>query len=306
MENLPGRLRVAIAGAGGVGGLVGALLARQGDGVTFVATESTATVLTKQGVCIRSERYGSFTVSANAVTTLTTPVDVCVVAVKAMQLEAAMGRVPADRLADALVVPFLNGIEHVGTLRAQYGARVLPATMRVASTRVAPGVIEHTSPFMKVELALSDEDDVLRRGKVVDFASHLQAAGVDVEIWDSELSMLWGKLIFLGPLALLTTTYGTSAGDVRTAHRDELLAVIEEIAHIGEMVGATLSADAAVQFFDSVPAAMQSSMQHDAAAGRTIEIEAIGGALLRAAAQTGIAAPVTERLVGGLRQITAR
>jgi 2-dehydropantoate 2-reductase len=148
MENRSERLRVAIVGAGGVGGLVGALLSRQGDRVTFVATESTATVLTKQGVCVRSERYGSFTVRTNAVTMLTTPVDVCVVAVKSMQLEAAMGRVPADRLADALVVPFLSGVEHVGTLSAQYGCRVLPATFRVASTRVAPGVIEHTSPFI--------------------------------------------------------------------------------------------------------------------------------------------------------------
>jgi hypothetical protein len=125
---------------------------------------------------------------------LTTPVDVCVVAVKSMQLEAVMGRVPADRLADALVVPLLSGVEHVGTLSAQYGCRVLPATMRVASTRVAPGVIEHTSPFMKVELALSDEeDDGLRRERVVDFAGHLQAAGVDVGIRGSELSMLWGS-----------------------------------------------------------------------------------------------------------------
>jgi 2-dehydropantoate 2-reductase len=58
-----------------------------------------------------------------------------------------------------------------------------------------------------------------------------------------------------------------------------------------------LSADAAVEFFDSVPATMQSSMQHDAAAGRAIEIEAIGGAVLRAAARTGIPAPTTEKLV---------
>ena len=306
MENQSGRLRVAIVGAGGVGGLVGALLLRQGDRVTFVGTESTATVLTTQGICVRSERYGSFTVSANVVTMLTTPVDVCVVAVKAMQLEAAMGRVPGDRLADALVVPFLNGVEHVGTLRARYGSRVLPATIRVASTRVAPGVIEHTSPFMKVELASLDGDDAFRRERVTNFASHLQAAGVDVEIRDSELSMLWGKLIFLGPLALLTTTYGTSAGEIRTAHRDELLAVIEEIALIGNNLGAVLNADAAVHFFDSVPAAMQSSMQHDAAAGRSIEIEAIGGAVLRAAALTGIAAPVTGKLVEGLRQTVSQ
>jgi 2-dehydropantoate 2-reductase len=231
---------------------------------------------------------------------------VCVVAVKATQLEAAIGRVPADRLGEALVVPFLNGIEHVSSLKAQYGSRVVPATMRVASTRTAPGVIEHTSPFMKVELALSDDDPVLGTERVADFASHLQAAGVDVEIRDSELSMLWGKLVFLGPLALLTTKYGTSAGDMRTAHRDELLGVIEEIAHIGGKIGAVLSADAAVEFFDCVPATMQSSMQHDAAAGRSIEIDAIGGAVLRAAAQTGTSAPVTERLVREIRQIVPR
>jgi 2-dehydropantoate 2-reductase len=82
-----------------------------------------------------------------------------------------------------------------------------------------------------------------------------------------------------------------------------LLAVIDEIAHIGEKLGARLNANAAVQFFDSVPETMQSSMQHDAASGRAIEIEAIGGAILRAATQTGIPAPVTTMLVDELRQI---
>jgi 2-dehydropantoate 2-reductase len=306
MESKPRTLRVAIVGVGGVGGLLGALLSRRGEEVTFVATETTATILAEQGVRIRSERYGSFTANATAVTILSAPVDVCVVAVKATQLDAAMGRVPAETLGDGLVVPFLNGVEHVGSLRDHYGSRVVAATMRVASTRTAPGVIEHASPFMKVELAISDDDDDPRKERVVTFAHHLQAADVDVEIRDDELSMLWGKLIFLAPLALLTTKYGTSAGDIRTAHRDKLLAVIDEIAHIGEKLGARLNANAAVQFFDSVPDTMQSSMQHDAATGRPIEIEAIGGAILRAAAQTGIPAPVTETLVNELRQIESR
>jgi 2-dehydropantoate 2-reductase len=216
-----------------------------------------------------------------------------------------MDRVPADRIGDGMVVPFLNGIEHISALRDRYGSRVLPATMRVASTRTAPGVIEHASPFMKVELAVPHDADSCRSERVTDLAKHLQAAGVDVEIRNSEQSMLWGKLIFLGPLALLTTKYRTSAGDIRTAHRDELLAVIDEIAHVGEKVGAVLSADDAVQFFDSVPATMQSSMQHDASAGRPIEIDAIGGAVVRAAARTGVAAPATEMLVQELRRLAS-
>ena len=117
---------------------------------------------------------------------------------------------------------------------------------------------------------------------------------------DDELSMLWGKLIFLCPLALLTTTYGIAAGAARTEHRDELVAMITETARVGGAVGASLDAQAALEFFDSVPAAMQSSMQHDDAAGNEIELDAIGGAVVRAADRTGIPAPVTQKLVAGL------
>ena len=303
MQARPDCLRVAVVGVGGVGGLVGALLSRQGHEVTFVATESSAPVLCSQGVRVRSERYGSFAVPATAVTKLLTPVDVCVFAVKATQLESAMDRVPAESTEEALVVPILNGFEHVAALRASYGDRVVAGTIRVASSRTAPGVIEHASPFMKVELAVSQDEDLIRRRAVLNFASHLQGAGVDVEIREDELSMLWGKLIFLAPLALLTTKYGTTAGDVRTAHRDQLLALIQEIAAVAMTTGAVVDADAAVQFFDSVPATMQSSMQHDAAAGRAIEIEAIGGAILRAGVLSGVATPVTERFVEELRRI---
>ena len=113
--------------------------------------------------------------------------------------------------------------------------------------------------------------------------------------------MLWEEPIFLAPLALVTTKYGTTAGDVRTAHRDQLLALIEEIAAVAMTTGAVVDADTAVQFFDSVPATIQSSMQHDAAAGQAIEIEAIGGAILRAGVLSGVATPVTERFVEELR-----
>ena len=123
---------------------------------------------------------------------------------------------------------------------------------------------------------------------------------MEVDVRDDELSMLWGKLIFLCPLALLTTTYGVAAGEVRTAHRDELVALINEVAQVGGAIGASLRAEAALEFFDSVPATMQSSMQHDDAAGNEIELDAIGGAVLRAADRTGIPAPVTQKLVAGL------
>lgn len=297
----PERVTVAVVGAGGVGGLLGALLTRQGDDVTFVAREPTASVLNAQGLRVESGLYGPFSVAARAVTELTVPVDVCVVAVKAMQLEAAMERVPEDLPGEAVVVPFLNGVDHVDVLRRRYGAAVVAGTLRVASTRTAPGVIVHSSPFVRAELALTDGLPAEPRETALRFGRRLEAAGVEFDVRDDELSMLWGKLIFLCPLALLTTRYGITAGTVRTTHRGELVAVIHEIAVVAHAVGAPLSPSAAVEFFDSVPETMQSSMQHDAAAGNPLELDAIGGAVLRASARTGIPTPITQRLVAELR-----
>ena len=299
VEN-PERRGVAVVGVGGVGGLLGALLIRQGDDVTFVAPEPTVSILNAQGLRVDSGLYGSFAVAANAVTALTASVDVCVVAVKAMQLEAAMERVPKHVLGEGVVVPFLNGVDHVDVLRHIYGTGVVAGAVRVASTRTAPGLIEHSSPFVRVELALVDDLDDQHRQRALRFERQLVGAGVDVDVRDDELSMLWGKLIFLCPLALLTTRYGATAGEARTAHRDELVALINEIARVGQAVGASLSPESALEFFDSVPPTMQSSMQHDAAAGKDIELDAIGGAVLRAGDRTGISAPVTQKLVAEL------
>lgn len=299
-------MAVAVLGAGGVGGLLGALLTRQGDDVTFVAPERTASILNQQGLRVESGLYGSFAVAARAVTDLTVPVHVCVVAVKALQLEAAMERVAKDVLDDAVVVPFLNGVDHVEVLRHRHGAAVVAGTLRVASTRTAPGRIEHFSPFVRAELALAGHLDDQQRETALRYGRRLEAAGVEVDVREDELSMLWGKLIFLCPLALLTTRYGIDAGTVRTTHRDQLVAVIHEIAEVGRALGASLSAEATLEFFDSVPPTMQSSMQHDAAAGNEIELDAIGGAVLRASARTGIPAPVTQQLVAELEGAPGR
>ncbi|WP_219419885.1 ketopantoate reductase family protein [Pseudonocardia nigra] len=291
-------LRVAVLGPGGVGGLLAGLLARAGATVTCLAGADTAAVLNRQGLRIDSGRFGSFTVPVRAAGRLAEPVDVCLVTVKATQLDTAAQRVPADVLGGALVVPLLNGVEHVALLRQWYpGAAVVAGTIRVESSRVAPAEIRHDSPFASIELAAGHE----LRDRVEQLAHVLQQAGLDVRVTEDEGAILWGKLNFLAPLALLTTDEDAPAGVVRERRREDLVAVIAEVAAVARAEGAPADEHGVLEFFDQVPASMQSSMQRDAAAGRPTELEAIGGAVVRSGATHGIPVPVTTHLVEQLR-----
>jgi 2-dehydropantoate 2-reductase len=292
--------RVAVLGPGGIGGLLGALLARRGDQVTCLAPPATAAHLAANGLELRSQALGDVKVAVAAASRLDHPVDVCLVTVKATQLARAVEAVPAEALGDGLVMPFLNGIDHVAWLRGRYPPdQVAAGTIAVESTRVAPGVIEHASPFAMVELAAGKAP----RARVEDLAARLAETGLSVTLRDDEATTLWSKLVILAPIALWTTWAAAPFGEVRSRHWDGVAAVASEIVRAATADGVELDEAATIaRLRDLVPDAMRSSMQKDAAAGRPIELDAIGGAILRAADRAGTEAPVTARLVADLRE----
>jgi 2-dehydropantoate 2-reductase len=279
--------------------LLAALLARAGNSVEVLASDSTARVIAERGLRVESKRFGDFQVAVGSATRLETPVDVCVIAVKNTQLLEALERVPPDALGQGLVLPFLNGIDHVDLLRSIYPpANVVAATIRVETARVEPGLIRQLSPFASIEIAPSGDN----RDRVERLASQLTAAGIDVRLRDDETSMLWDKLSFLAPLALVTTHEGANAGVIRSRRRADTIAVIKEVAAVAAAEGVAIDPEAIVRGMDSVPETMESSMQRDQAAGRPLELDAIGGAVVRRAALAGVDVPVTARLVEELRQ----
>ncbi|MGY1723887.1 ketopantoate reductase family protein [Blastococcus sp. SYSU DS0533] len=285
-------LRVAVLGPGGVGGLLAALLARDGHVVTCLARPATAAHLDEHGLRVSSDRYGELTARVRGAERLEAPVDVLLVTTKATQLDEALGRVPADVLGGAVVVPLLNGVEHLAALRGRYpAARVVAGTIRVFAARPAPGEVRHEGRLCAVEVAPGAEP----------LAAALDAAGVDVAVRPDEPGLLWDKLCFLAPLALLTTRHTADLGAVRAEHGAEFTAVIAEVAAVARADGAAGDAAATREFAWSLPGGMRSSMQRDAEAGLPTELEAIGGAVLRAADRHGVDVPVTRRVVEELR-----
>jgi 2-dehydropantoate 2-reductase len=293
------KLTLAILGPGGVGGLLAGLLSRAGHQVICLSGEDTATHLRTQGVRVRSARFGDFTAPVAADTELRVPVDAVLITVKHTALDAALTRVPSAALGDALLVPFLNGVEHPAALRARYGPQaVAPAVIRVESTRIAAGVIEHASPFAEIDLT----GDQVPRPRLDALSRALTEAGPTTRILPDETAALWAKMAFLAPFALLTTRHALPLGEVRTRHRADLTALVEETAAVSRACGAPADPAAALARYDAFPPATRSSMQRDAEAGRPLELDAIGGALLRAADRHGVPVPVATRLVGELRE----
>ncbi|MGW2744799.1 ketopantoate reductase family protein [Streptomyces sp. NPDC001450] len=289
---------VAILGPGGTGGLLAALLSRSGHRVICLARQATADTLRSTGIQVRSRRFGDFTAPVEADTELREPVDACVIAVKHTTLDAALTSVPPAALGDALVVPLLNGVEHPAALRTRYRPdHVAPAVIRVESTRLAPGVIEHGSDFVDMDLT----GDTTPRPRLEALAATLSGAGVTTRVLEDETTALWSKMSFLAPFALLTTRYGLPLGEIRTRHREELETLVAETTAVSHACGAPTDPAQALARYDAFPPAAKSSMQRDAEAGRPLELDAIGGALLRAADRHGVPVPVAARLVRELR-----
>jgi 2-dehydropantoate 2-reductase len=288
-------VKIAVLGPGGVGGLIAGLLERAGTPVVLVAREATAETISRHGLRVDSVSFGEFVAHPRAVARLEEQVDVLIVATKASGLQSSLERVVAR---PKLVLPLLNGLDHIAVLRERFGAdAVLAGTIRVEADRPEPGVVVHTSPFLLVDMA---SHDPAARAGMERLEQALTGAGVPVRVRESEAQVMWSKLVRLNALACTTSAYDKLLGEIRSTPelRAALVGAIEEGCAAGRAEGAR-DVDPAVALGELELAhdTLGSSMQRDIAAGRPPELDAIPGSVLRAAARHGLPCPTIERLV---------
>ncbi|MGC1374174.1 MAG: ketopantoate reductase family protein [Candidatus Sulfotelmatobacter sp.] len=289
-ESTSRRLQHAMLGAGGVGGLIGALLARAGNPVTLVVRRETIAQYPKQ-LSLQSP-LGNFSVDV-AVSAEAPPADVLWLTVKATQLDAALTSIKNPNAVHA-IVPLLNGVDHVALLRSKYGAdRVIAGTFAGETERVSPGHIVHRSPFARLNV-LSNGRELL-----AGTLEQLQKAGFECRFIDDEPTLMWGKLVFLAPFALSTTAADKTVGEVLADPHWRALgeACVRETCAVGIAEGAKVSAEKVMSGVAMMPAGMRSSMQKDVEHGNPPELDAIAGPILRGGKKHGIEVPATEELV---------
>ncbi|MCW2968270.1 MAG: 2-dehydropantoate 2-reductase [Solirubrobacteraceae bacterium] len=284
---------VAVLGPGGVGGLVAAALARAGTPTTVVAREETAARLLRDGLRVQSVRMGDFQVDVRAVPRLTEPVDLLIVATKATGLREAMERIET---APRLVLPLLNGLDHLTVLRERWPDRVCAGVIRVESDRPEAGLIVQTSPFLRIDLAPDTPD--------TEAAAHLlRGAEIPAKVNFSEPDVMWRKLVRLNALACTTTAFAEPLGAIRAhpRHRLALEGAVTETAAVAQAEGAYVDAGEVLTELAEAHAELTSSMARDVANGNEPELDAIPGAVLRAAARHGLECPTVAELVQAIR-----
>ncbi|HUG53961.1 MAG TPA: 2-dehydropantoate 2-reductase [Vicinamibacteria bacterium] len=299
-------MRIAVFGAGGVGGYFGGRLAQAGHSVAFVARGPHLDALRRDGLAVESVA-GDFAVrpvEAAGDPREVGPVDAVLVCVKAWQVREAASAVGPLLGPSTFAVPLQNGVEAADELAEAIGpVRVVPGLCRILSYVSAPGWIRHAGVVPRVEFG---ERDGRATTRVAALRSAFQAAhGVSVAVPGDITAALWDKFLFIAPVSAVGAVTRAAAGELRTVPETRALLeqAVRETWTVGRARGVALREDAVARtlaFVDGLPAQGTASMQRDIMEGRPSELEYQIGAVVRLAAQVGVPVPASTFLYASL------
>jgi len=287
--------------AGGVGGYFGALLARAGNEVAFVARGRHLAALRERGLTVKSaagEIRIERPVASDDPRTLG-PCDVVLFAVKLWDTESAAEAARPLLGDDAVLIPFQNGVESIERIGAVVGARhVMGGAAYIAAQIAEPGVVAQTGPMARLRFGA-----VLpgQRSAAASFLDACKGAGINAERVDDIRRVLWEKFVFLSAMSGVTAATRQPIGPIRSD--PELRATLETAMREALAVGRARGVDLGERFVaeqlafaDGLPAEMKSSMLNDLEAGNRLEAPWLSGAVARMAHEAGVAAPVSATL----------
>ncbi|WP_245993365.1 ketopantoate reductase family protein [Xylanimonas allomyrinae] len=286
---------LVVLGPGAIGGLVAALLERAGHPVTVVGRAGSVAQVAAHGIAVESDLVGSWTAQPAAAAQV--PHGACViVAVKAEGLEAAAALLAAA--APAEVLSLLNGVEHLDALRAALpGTRVVAGTiagetLRTSAGRDGPLTVRHRGRLLRV-VAPADAAGLASVRALRDTAA-------DVVVDGTQAQVLWLKLRFLAPMALLTSRWDAGLGEALDRDPAGAQALLAEVAAVASAEGVPTTAQDLHAILAGLPPTMRSSLQADVEAGRAGELDAIGGAVQRRGRSHGVATPALDTTIAAV------
>lgn len=298
-------MRIAIFGAGGIGGYLGGRLSQAGEDVVLIARGEHLQAIKDHGLRVDSVK-GDFVATPTLATDNPTeagPVDAVILGVKAWQvLDAAKAMRPMIG-PDTFVVPMQNGVEATAELASVLGEKsVVVGLGGLVSYIVGPGHILHAGGEPFVSFGESDNSTSERTQNLL---TAFKNAGVNASIPTNIQAALWGKLAFMAANSGVGAITRVPSGQWRSVVGSWEMAqqVVREVLAVAAGKGIEMPNDslaAAVARLEGSPPNGTSSMQRDLMEGRPSELEVQNGAVVRLGLETGVLTPVNTFIYNSL------
>jgi 2-dehydropantoate 2-reductase len=304
-------MRILVMGTGGVGGYYGAMLARAGHDVTFVARGAHLAAIRERGLEVRTQGEVIRIQPAKAVER---PVDaagkdgdcdLALFTVKTYDTRTAAAALKPALGPETAVLTLQNGVDSLGVLAELLGPeRVLAGVTFIAAAIAEPGVILENGFSRAVTLGEPSGGEITARVQTI--VGAFQAAGLDVQATADARQTLWDKFVVVAPHATVSALCQTPIGVTRQTPEAMALyrSMIQEALDVARAAGCTFAPDRAEQIvalFQTAPEGQTSSMQRDFAAQRRVELEALTGSVVHLGRQYGVPTPRFETLYAVLK-----
>ncbi|MFE6687619.1 ketopantoate reductase family protein [Streptomyces sp. NPDC057743] len=302
-------MRIAVLGAGGVGGYFGARLAAAGADVTLVARGRHLEAIRREGLLVRSALGDVRTAPDRVVGSVDElgPTDLVLVAVKLWDTEEVAKQLAPLVARGTAVLSLQNGVQKDTVLRRHLPERdIVGGACFIAAHIEEPGVVAHTGTLQKMAFGPYQAD---RRPLAEELLVACRAAGIEAEISDDIARVIWQKFVFLIGLSATTAAVRRPIGVIREDPRTRALLrdVMAETVAVARASGVALDeafVDDRLAFVDTLPAAMTASMHHDLENGNRLELPWLSGGVADMAAELGIAAPRNQTIADVLAPYT--
>jgi 2-dehydropantoate 2-reductase len=307
-------MRILVVGAGAIGGYFGGRLVEAGRDVTFLVRPRRAQELATSGLVIRSPKgdatlHGVKTVQAD---TIGGPFDLVILSCKAYDLNDAIVSFAAGVGPDTLILPLLNGMRHLDTLDARFGARrVLGGLCIIAATLDKERAIVHLNDLHALAFGARDTGVAQPVDAV---AATLRGANFDARHSDAIMQDMWEKWVFLASLASSTCLFRGAVGDIlnATGGGDCMLAILDECRAVAEANGHPPRADSMARgrgMLSAVGSSFTASMLRDIENNSRTEADRVVGDLIERAGAMGrppVGAPLLKIVYTHLKTYEAR
>jgi len=299
-------MRIAVVGAGGVGGGFGAALAKAGADVSFVARGAHLAAMKNGGLKVQGGRGETHVVPTRATDDPADigKVDIVLFCVKLWDVESAGAHIKPLIGPDTAVIPLQNGIDAAERLIPILGERaVMGGVAQISASITAPGVIQQVGTFMRM---IFGEFDGKPSQRAKDFLALCLKAGFDATLSEQIQTELWMKFILLASNASIMALARQPIGRLREDPdlRPIFLAAWQETIDVGRARGVALPADALdkiLDFTSHAPPAMKASMALDLDRGNRLELPWLGGKVAELGRQLGVPTPTHSMMYAMLK-----